>query len=60
MKEGKDDREATKMAASKARSSKPKNEARKRKVSIEDNNSNLKQREEVEYGPAQRYARHRN
>jgi len=48
------------METSKARASKPKNEASKRKVSIEDNNSNLKQREEVEDGPAQRYARHRN
>ena len=41
MKEGKDDREAAKMAASK-----PKNEASKIKVSIEDSNNNLKQREE--------------
>jgi len=46
MKEGKDDREVAKMATSKARVSKPKNESSKRKVSIEDNNSNLKQREE--------------
>lgn len=41
MKEGKDDREVEKMA-----SSKPKNKESKRKVSIEDNNINLQQREE--------------
>jgi len=46
MKEGKDDREATKMVASKARASKPKNEASKIKFNIEDSKSSLKQREE--------------